>query len=130
MEPVAFITVIALMQVMVFQGRVARARNEFNVLGPATSGHPVWERYNRVHLNTVENLVAFIPLLWICGFFLNAWLAALLGALFVVARGIYSRAYIAEPSRRAAGSWLTFAALALLALGSLIGIGLRVFERA
>jgi glutathione S-transferase len=128
MEPVAFITVIALLQVMGFQGRVARARNEFNVPGPATSGHPVWERYNRVHLNTVENLVVFVPLVWVCGFFLNAWVAAVLGALFVVARAVYSRAYVSEPTKRAVGSWLTFIALVLLALGSLAGIGLRVYE--
>ena len=73
MEPVALITVVALLQVMAFQGRVARARNDFNVLGPATSGHPMWERFIRVHLNTVEILVVFIPLLWICGYFLNVW---------------------------------------------------------
>ena len=38
MEVLALVTVVALAQVMVFQGRVARARNTFEVQGPATSG--------------------------------------------------------------------------------------------
>jgi glutathione S-transferase len=90
MELVALVAIIALIQVMAFQWRVGKGRNTFNVPGPATSGHPTWERYNRVHLNTIENLVVFLPLLWLCGYFLNTWVAASLGALFVVARGLYS----------------------------------------
>jgi glutathione S-transferase len=126
MEALALVTVIAMAQVMVFQGRVARARNTFSVQGPATSGHPMWERYNRIHLNTIENLVVFLPLLWVCGFFFNALAAAALGAAFIVARVIYARGYLSEPpSRRAAGAWLTSLVLAFLALGSLVGIGLR-----
>jgi glutathione S-transferase len=128
MEALALVTVIALAQVMVFQGRVARARNMFNVQGPATSGHPMWERHNRIHMNTIENLVVFLPLLWVCGFFLNAFAAAALGVVFIVGRVIYARGYLSEPpSRRAAGAWLTSLVLAFLALGSLVGIGLRWF---
>jgi len=126
MEALALVTVIALAQVTVFQGHVARARNTFNVQGPATSGHPMWERYNRIHMNTIENLIVFLPLLWICGYFLNALAAALLGVVFIVARVIYARGYLSEPpSRRAVGAWLTSGVLALLALGALIGISLR-----
>jgi glutathione S-transferase len=126
-ETLALVTVIALAQVMVFQGRVARARNRFDVPGPAVSGHPMWERYNRVHLNTIENLVIFLPLLWICGLLFNAVAAGVLGVVFVAARAIYARGYLSEPpSRRAAGAWLTSLVLALLALGSLVGIGLRL----
>jgi glutathione S-transferase len=128
MEALALVTVISLAQVMVLQGRVARARNLFNVQGPATSGHPIWERHNRIHRNTIENLVVFLPLLWICGLFLDAFAAAALGVVFIVGRLIYARGYLSEPpSRRAAGAWLTSLALAFLALGSLVGIGLRWF---
>ena len=127
MEALALVTVVALAQAMFFQGRVARARNAFNVPGPATSGHPMWERYNRVHLNTIENLVVFLPLLWVCGLFLSVLVAGVLGLAFIVARAIYSWGYLSEPpSRRAAGAWLTSSVLALLALGSLVGVALRM----
>ena len=127
MEALALVTVVALAQVMLFQGRVARARNTFDVQGPATSGHPMWERYNRVHLNTIENLVVFLPLLWVCGLFFNVVAAGVLGALFIAARVVYARGYLSEPpSRRAAGAWLTSLVLALLVLGSLVGIGMRL----
>ena len=127
MEVLALVTVVALAQVMFFQGRVARARNTFNVQGPATSGHPMWERYNRVHLNTIENVVVFLPLIWVCGLFFNVFVAGVLGVLFIAARAIYARGYLSEPpSRRAAGAWLTSLVLALLVLGSVVGIGLRL----
>jgi len=64
MSLVALVAVVALIQVLAFQWRVGMGRNKFNVPGPATTGPETWERYNRVHLNTVENLVVLLPLLW------------------------------------------------------------------
>jgi glutathione S-transferase len=61
----AFVVVVALLQVLAFQWRVGKGRNTFNAPGPTTTGPETWERYNRVHLNTVENLVVLLPLLWI-----------------------------------------------------------------
>ena len=126
MQAVGFVTVLALVQVMAFQWRVGMARNEFQIPGPATSGHPTWERYNRVHLNTIENLVVFLPLLWLCGHLLSPWVATPLGVLFVVARGIYSRAYVADPETRGKGAWLTSIVLMLLVAGSVAGLVLAL----
>jgi hypothetical protein len=47
--------------------------------------------------------------------------------LFVIARAIYSRAYIADPGTRGRGAWLTGISLYLLALCSLIGLALHAF---
>jgi glutathione S-transferase len=112
---------------LAFQWRVGRGRNKFNVPGPNTTGPETWQRYNRVHLNTVENLVVRLPLLWICGSYLHPYVAAPLGLVFVVARALYSRAYIADPATRGRGAWLTGISLYLLAFTSLIGLALHAF---
>ena len=44
---------------------VGRARAKYGVLAPAMTGHPDFERANRVHMNTLENLIIFIPAVWI-----------------------------------------------------------------
>lgn len=122
MELVALVSILALLQVMRFQWRVGRGRNTFNIPGPATSGHPIWERYNRVHLNTVENLIVFLPFLWLFAYYASPRVAALLGLSFIVARSVYARAYVKEPASRGTGAWLTGIVLFLLAVGSLLGV--------
>jgi len=125
MEFVALVTIVALIQVMAFQWRVGKGRNRYNVPGPATTGPETWERYNRVHLNTVENLVMLLPLMWICACFLHPWVAAGLGLLFVLARGWYSRLYVADPGTRGSAAWVTGICLYLLVAASAVGIALR-----
>ena len=124
MTAVALVTLVAIVQVMAFQWRVGKGRNAFNVPGPLTTGPDPWERLYRVHLNTVENLVMFFPLLWLCAAFLHPWAAATLGLAFVVARGWYSSLYVADPSTRVPAVWLTGISLYLLLLGTAAGIAM------
>ena len=60
MEYVALVIVAALLQYFYFGILVGNARGKFNVAAPAITGHPVFERYYRVHQNTLEMLVIFI----------------------------------------------------------------------
>jgi uncharacterized membrane protein YecN with MAPEG domain len=115
---------LTLIELMIFSTLVGRARVKFSIQAPATSGNPIFERYHRVHQNTLEQVVVFLPLLWIFAFYVHAKTAAALGVLFIVARIVYAMGYVKEPSRRTAGAGLTFVVIAVLALGSLIG-GLR-----
>ena len=122
MNAVALVTLAAVIQVMAFQWRVGKARNEFGVPGPATSGPETWQRYNRVHLNTVENLVIFFPLLWLCAWFADPRLAAAAGLGFVAARALYSRRYVADPNTRGPAVWLTGFCCHVLLLATVAGI--------
>jgi uncharacterized membrane protein YecN with MAPEG domain len=116
---------LAAIEVWVFGLIVGRARGRYGVAAPATSGHPDWERLNRVHQNSIEQLVVFLPL-----FLLYATTARdtapWVGALFVVARVVYAMGYAKSPAGRTAGAALTFLAQLWLALGVLIGISLRL----
>ena len=121
MQLVAIVTVLALIEYIVLGIQVGQARGRYGVAAPATTGHPIFERYFRVHQNTLEQLIVFVPALWLFARYVSAPLAAGLGIVFIVARILYARGYVAEPKKRQAGSILTAATTALLLLGGLIG---------
>lgn len=127
MALVELITVVALMQFVVQGLRVGQARGKYGVEAPAITGHPVFERHFRVHQNTMEALVVFLPALWLCGELLNPLLAAALGVLFIVARFVYEQGYVADPKKRSTGALLTAVASSLLLIGALIGALRRLF---
>ena len=61
MEYVAIVTVLVLIEYFVFGALVGRARGRAEIEAPATTGDPIFERYFRVHQNTMEQLVMFLP---------------------------------------------------------------------
>jgi hypothetical protein len=78
-EPVAIVTVLALLQYFFFGYQVGAARIRYDVAAPATTGHPLFERNFRIHQNTLEQLIAFLPGLWLFGWYVHALVAAALG---------------------------------------------------
>ena len=122
MHWVAIVTILALVEYSVLGVLVGRARVEYGVEAPATTGNPIFERYFRVHQNTLEALIVFIPSLWIFAILVNPIAAAALGLLFIVARIFYARGYVEDPEKRALGAGVTFAVNGILLLGGLVGI--------
>jgi uncharacterized membrane protein YecN with MAPEG domain len=101
-------------------GRIAR---KVAVGGPDKPGHD-GERAARVHLNTLEQLMIFLPLLWLATYFFAGppWLPGAIGLVFLAGRLIFLRAYMADPEKRLPGLVLgMFANVALLVL-SLTGL--------
>jgi glutathione S-transferase len=121
MAYVHLVLALALLEFLLFGLAVARARERYHVLAPATTGNQIFERYFRVHMNTLEQLVIFVPSLLLFARYVNAYVAAALGALFIVGRALYFRGYVQRPEQRHVGFLLggipTFALLA----GALIG---------
>lgn len=118
MHYVAIVTVVALLQFFWFGWQVGAARTKYNIAAPAVSGNEIFERVFRVHMNTLEQLVVFLPALWIFASYVSALWAAILGAVFIVGRAIYAVTYVQDPKKRSAGFGLT----ALPVLAMLIGI--------
>jgi len=121
MDIVHAVIALALLQFFVFGGLVGRARVKSGVEAPAIIGDPAFERTFRVHYNTMEQLVVFIPGMLLFGAYINAVAAALLGLLFIVGRFIYFRAYLADPAKRGLGFGLTMLPTSVLLLGGLGG---------
>jgi uncharacterized MAPEG superfamily protein len=93
------------------------------VAAPAIGGHPLFERYFRVHQNTMEQLVAFVPAMWLFGTFVNPAWAGWLGLLFVAGRAVYLVGYVADPAKREIGFAMSSLPVVILLLGALWGTG-------
>lgn len=121
MEPVAVVIVIALLEYVVFGMLVGRARGLYGVKAPAVSGHEIFDRYFRVHQNTLELLVVFVPAMWLFGLYVDATWAALLGVVYVVARILYLRSYVKDPAKREFAFGLSVLPILVLLVGALWG---------
>jgi len=122
MTYVELVMLLALLEFLLFALAVGRARTRYRVPAPATGGHEVFERYFRAHMNTLEQLVVFLPSIWLFAHYINAWIAVTLGALFIIGRGLYFRGYVQSAAARHAGFTLSAIPNVALLIGALIGV--------
>ncbi len=121
MSLVHLVILVAFLQYMWFGWEVGAMRGKHKVSAPATTGNPEFERMFRVHQNTLEQLVVFVPALMIFASYLDARWAAGIGAVFIVGRTIYRLNYLDNPQGRGLGFGLGFASVAVLVLGGIFG---------
>jgi glutathione S-transferase len=117
-----FITVLVLVQYVFFGTLVAKARKFFKVDAPSMTGPQGFECVVRVHQNTLERVVVFLPLMWIA---FNVWqspFVAALGVVFFVGRMVYWKGYVQSPAKRMAGNAITMASVGLSLLLSVAGL--------
>lgn len=126
MEALAIVTILVLLQFVWFSIQVGSMRVKHGVKAPAISGPPEFDRTMRVQQNTMEQLVVFLPALWIYGYFVNPLWGAGIGAVFLVGRFIYRSAYLKDPDGRSVGFSTGFMAIAVLLAWSLVSLVLRL----
>jgi glutathione S-transferase len=119
---VALATVGALILYMFVTTRVGSARIKYGVPAPAMTGSADFERVVRVHENTLEQLVVFLPALWLFGHFVSAGYAALLGLIWIIGRAIYAWGYYRSAEKRGPGFGIAIMATIVLVMGALGGI--------
>ncbi|MEF8716910.1 MAG: MAPEG family protein [Candidatus Accumulibacter necessarius] len=101
---------------------VGRCRVRFAIKAPATSGHPQFEIAYRIQMNTLENVVLFLPVLWVFAVHLSSHWATALGALWLAGRIWYALAYARDPKTRGGGFLLSMLAFGALGLGGAWGV--------
>jgi glutathione S-transferase len=132
MELVLLIIVLALFEYIVFSAKVGMARVKYQVHAPAITGHPIFERLYRVQMNTLEQLIVFIPAIFAFTYMAEAqdWpgheIAAFLGVIWIIGRALYARAYVRDPAARGPGFLMTFGPTVLMLLLTLVLILLSV----
>jgi glutathione S-transferase len=118
---VHIVIALALIEFLYFGFAVGRARARYRVPAPATSGNETFERYFRVHMNTLEQLVVFVPSILLFARYGSPTVAAGLGAVFLVGRIVYFNSYVAEPRKREVGFIMSMLPNVILLIGGLYG---------
>jgi glutathione S-transferase len=118
---VDIVGLLAVVQLIVFAILVGRARGTYGVAAPATTGHPMFERYYRVQMNTVESLIVFLPGLWLAAKYWPPRYVAMVGGVYLIGRVLYLKGYVSDPKQRSAGYGLSMIPALILVLAALLG---------
>jgi glutathione S-transferase len=127
MAYVDIVTALAVLQFLWLAIRVGGAREKYGVKAPAVTGNDVFERHFRVQQNTLEQLIMFLPGLYLFSRYFNPLYAAGLGVLYLIGRTLYALSYVKNPGSRSAGFLTGFLPTVVLMAGGLIGAVMRIF---
>jgi glutathione S-transferase len=120
----AGVTVLAVLLGIYTMMLVGRMREKHGVHAPAVTGAPEFERAFRVQMNTIEQFVLFLPVLWLATVYpvVSGYLAPGLGVIWLIGRVMYSFGYMADAAKRSSGFLVAGIALLGLLVLSIVGI--------
>jgi glutathione S-transferase len=118
-------TALALLLYIVFTVNVGRARTRYGVEAPAVTGNPAFERIFRVQQNTLEQLIIFLPALWLFARFISETWAGIIGLVWIIGRLIYAWGYYRDAKQRGMGAGITFLCSVVLLAGAFVGMFIR-----
>jgi len=125
----SLITVLTLVMYFVIVFNVGSARAKYKISPPAMTGDPNFERVVRVQQNTLEQLIFFLPLLWLFSYYVSPLYGAILGLVWLVGRILFAIGYYQAAEKRSLGFAISsLAGLGLLG-GSLVNIVLKIVEQ-
>lgn len=124
----SLVTVAALILYLVVTINVARSRARHKIMPPRMSGEPEFERVLRVQQNTLEQLILFLPALWLFAIYVSPIWSAVLGAIWIVGRIVYAWGYYQAAEKRLLGFGLSNLSGTVLLAGSLVGIILALLR--
>jgi glutathione S-transferase len=125
---VSLVTILALLLLFVVTINVGRARVKYGVKAPLVVGDPAFERALRVQQNTLEQIVLFLPAMWIFGTVISPIYAAILGLVWIAGRILYAWGYYQAAEKRGPGFGVSSVATIVLILGSLGGTILQLIK--
>ena len=103
-----------------------RARHRFDVKAPSVTGPPEFERALRVQQNTLEQIVWFVPALWLFALYVSPLWGGLIGLIWIAGRAYYAVSYYRDAEARGPGFLVGLASSAVLLVGAIIGIVVRM----
>jgi len=118
----AIITLAALFLYVLTGVAVAVGRVKYGIAAPATTGNDDFERVFRVQMNTQENLLIFLPALWLFSIYVSYYWAGLIGLVWLVGRSYYALSYSRSAAARSPGFAISFLAFSVLAIGAGVGV--------
>ena len=121
-EYTAVIAMLALIQYTYFGFRVGQARGKYGISAPATTGNADFERAFRVHQNSLEQLVVFIPALFTFSHYVNPLWAQVVGVIYIIGRFVFAQGYMVDAKKRGPGFGITFLSNVVLVIGTIIEV--------
>ena len=118
----AIVTMLTVLLFFWMGMQVGRMRAKHGIKAPAMTGHDEFERAVRVHMNTMEGAMAFLPALWVAEIWFGGWIPPVAGFVWVVGRVIYMLGYMAAPEKRETGFLIQAIALVVLIILAVWGI--------
>ena len=122
MKYTALVTIAAVFYTFLLSGRVGLARGKTGINAPAMTGAPDFDKAFRIHMNTVEQLVLFVPVLWLAASVVGDLWAAEIGVVWIIGRLIYAAGYRKDVDKRGPGMLITLASTAVLTIVALWGV--------
>ncbi|MCU6434095.1 MAPEG family protein [Undibacterium sp. Jales W-56] len=122
MQWTSWATIAALAVYVWTAANVSRARARYKVIAPAVDGPPEFLRAMRVQINTSEQIILFLPCLWLCTLWFSDHTAGIGGAIWVLGRIWYALTYYRDASKRATGFVLAMTASLSLLLLAVVGL--------
>ena len=124
----ALVTAIAALVYLVLVINVGRARAKYGVMPPAVTGDENFERVLLVQHNTLEQLVFFLPGLWLFAIFINPAIASIVGGIWVIGRILYAWGYYQAAEKRMIGFALSSLSSMILVFGALGAIVWQLWQ--
>lgn len=118
----ASVTLFSLFVYFMISFNVSRARRRYGVQAPAVHGPIEFERVHRVQVNTTEQLVLFLPLLWLTAVLTGDLVAGVIGIVWPVARIAYALSYYRNANRRGPAMGVGMVVNIILFLCSIYGL--------
>ena len=81
----------------------------------------------RVQQNTMEQLVLFLPALWLYAHMVNPLWGAGIAVVYLIGRFMYRRAYVRDPAGRSAGFAISALPAIIMLIWVLVVAVLRLF---
>lgn len=128
MAAVWFVISLALAEYFYFVMAVGAARGKHKIAAPAITGNPDFERAYRVQMNTLEQLIIFVPSMICFATFVSERWAAILGLVFVAGRLVYAIGYRQAADKRGWGFMISAIPQLILLVGGLIYAGLAAYR--
>lgn len=90
---ITVITLLSLLLFVVLSYNVGMSRRKYSIKPPLMEGPEEFQRRFRTQQNTMEQLMVFLPSLWIFGQYASYLLATIFGIVWLVARIGYAVVY-------------------------------------
>ena len=101
--------------------RVGFSRRKYGVKAPAMSGNEQWERLNRIHQNTLEVYIIFIPSIIGFAYYISINWACIFGCVVLIARILFYLGYKKSAKNRMIGVFMTSIANYTMLIGTFVG---------